>query len=528
MQKTNRLSLGSSLAHRLGLGFAGVLLLMLCIAVVSTLTLRQVQAQMKQVVDVNGTRSELANGLMISIGDMATVVRSITMLPDVKAVEHEVAALKDLDLKYAGQEVALKKNLEAHGAVAQELALFEQIVAAGQKTRPLITQAARQGNEGDNLSSVNTLTKDVAPAEAVWRKHVADFIVMQKRRAAEAAEASATSQQRALLVQAVLVIVSLAMGSLIAWRITRSVTQPIRSAVVVAERIAEGDLTSNVEVKSQDETGRLLEAIGGMQQRLRGLVGDIRQTSVSIQVASTEVAQGNQDLSQRTEQTASNLQHAASAMHELTSTVRQSADAARQANQLAASAAEVAARGGSVVSQVVVTMEDINASSKKIADIISVIDGIAFQTNILALNAAVEAARAGEQGRGFAVVAGEVRSLAGRSAEAAKEIKSLIGASVEKVEGGTRLVADAGSTMKEIVGSVQRVADIIGEITAASGEQSEGITQINTSVTQLDHMTQQNAALVEQSAAASESLKEQAGSLAKMVSTFKLDSHAHH
>jgi methyl-accepting chemotaxis protein len=248
----------------------------------------------------------------------------------------------------------------------------------------------------------------------------------------------------------------------------------------------------------------------------------VQNATESIGTASAEIATGNQDLSARTEQTASNLQQAASSMEQLTGTVKQSADSARHANQLATSAAEVAARGGQVVSQVVATMDDINASSKKIADIIGVIDGIAFQTNILALNAAVEAARAGEQGRGFAVVASEVRSLAQRSAEAAKEIKGLIGASVEKVEGGSRLVADAGRTMAEIVSSVQRVSDIIGEITAASAEQSDGIGQINTSVSQLDQMTQQNSALVEQSAAAADSLKEQAVKLAQVVGTFKL------
>ncbi|NUP88094.1 MAG: chemotaxis protein, partial [Burkholderiaceae bacterium] len=250
---------------------------------------------------------------------------------------------------------------------------------------------------------------------------------------------------------------------------------------------------------------------------------EIRQTADSIQVASTEVATGNQDLSQRTEQAASNLQQTASSMEQLTATVRQSADAAAQANQLAASAAEVAQRGGQVVQQVVTTMDAINASSKKIADIIGVIDGIAFQTNILALNAAVEAARAGEQGRGFAVVAGEVRSLAQRSAEAAREIKALIGNSVDKVETGSRLVTDAGSTMNEIVASVQRVTDIIGEITAASSEQSAGLGTINVSVVQLDQMTQQNAALVEESAAAAESLRDQASRLAGLVATFRLD-----
>ena len=260
-----------------------------------------------------------------------------------------------------------------------------------------------------------------------------------------------------------------------------------------------------------------------MTESLRRLVGEVRHTADSISTASNEIATGNQDLSARTEQAASNLQQTASSMEQLTGTVKQTADSATTANQLVSSASSVARRGGEVVTQVVSTMDEINASSKKIADIIGVIDGIAFQTNILALNAAVEAARAGEQGRGFAVVAGEVRSLAQRSAEAAKEIKALIGASVDKVESGSKLVADAGQTMQEIVGSVQRVTDIIGEITAAASEQSDGIGQVNTSVTQLDKMTQQNAALVEESAAAAESLKDQAQKLAAVVGTFRLE-----
>ena len=304
----------------------------------------------------------------------------------------------------------------------------------------------------------------------------------------------------------------------------RSICAPIGAAERLADAIAQGDLAEReVDTRGHDETARLLNALAAMQSSLRRIVGEVRSSTDSISNASAEIASGNQDLSARTEQAASNLQQTASSMEQLTGTVKQSADSARQANQLAASAAEVAARGGNVVSRVVATMDDINASSKKIADIIGVIDGIAFQTNILALNAAVEAARAGEQGRGFAVVAGEVRSLAQRSAEAAKEIKALIGASVDKVESGSKLVADAGQTMQEIVGSVQRVTDIIGEITAAASEQSDGIGQVNTSVTQLDKMTQQNAALVEESAAAAESLKDQAQKLAAVVGTFRLE-----
>jgi methyl-accepting chemotaxis protein len=302
----------------------------------------------------------------------------------------------------------------------------------------------------------------------------------------------------------------------------RGIAGPVGQALGVAEAVAQGDLTVQIKVTSVDETGQLLQALVKMRDSLSHTVSQVRSATDSINTASSEIASGNQDLSARTEQAASNLEETAASMEELTSTVSQSADAARQANQLAASASEVAVRGGQVVSQVVSTMEEINHSSKKISDIIGVIDGIAFQTNILALNAAVEAARAGEQGRGFAVVASEVRSLAQRSAEAAKEIKGLIGTSVDKVETGSRLVADAGQTMSEIVGSVQRVSDIIGEITSASSEQSNGIAQVNTAVSQLDQMTQQNAALVEQSAAAAESLKDQATRLAQVVQVFRL------
>jgi methyl-accepting chemotaxis protein len=316
--------------------------------------------------------------------------------------------------------------------------------------------------------------------------------------------------------------VALVLGAGMAWVITRSVTRPLQEAVNAARVIAANDLSQPLDSQRKDELGDLLRALGQMQGALRQMVSQVRQSTDSISNASTEIASGNQDLSARTEQTASNLQQAASSMEQLTGTVKQSADSARQANQLASSAAEVAARGGKVVSDVVATMDEINGASKKIADIIGVIDGIAFQTNILALNAAVEAARAGEQGRGFAVVAGEVRNLAQRSAEAAKEIKALIGASVDSVESGSRLVADAGTTMQEIVSSVQRVTDIIGEITSAAAEQSEGIGQVNGSVVQLDRMTQQNAALVEQGAAAAESLKEQAGKLTQVVSVFRL------
>jgi len=302
----------------------------------------------------------------------------------------------------------------------------------------------------------------------------------------------------------------------------RGVSEPLRQLTHAVTLVAQGDLTQAFHTTQRDEIGALVQEVEAMRQRYLQMLQQVRTAVDSITTASAEIASGNQDLSGRTEQTASSLAETAQSLEQLTATVRQSADAARQANQLAGSAAEVAARGGQVVGEVVTTMGDINQSSRKIADIIGVIDGIAFQTNILALNAAVEAARAGEQGRGFAVVASEVRSLAGRSAEAAREIKQLIGASVEKVEIGARLVQNAGTTMDEIVGSVHRVGDIIGEITAASSEQAGGIGQVNNAVSQLDQMTQQNAALVEQSAAAAQSLRDQAQRLAGAVQVFKL------
>jgi methyl-accepting chemotaxis protein len=336
------------------------------------------------------------------------------------------------------------------------------------------------------------------------------------------AEVVAMLRHAGLVFAAVLAIVIVAVVPLTLLN-SRSIVAPMGYARKVALSIADGDLTMPIRVDGSDEAAELLRSLQQMQESLGRIVGQVRDSADSIRTASAEVAAGNADLSHRTEHAASNLQQTASSMEQLTGTVRHSADAAAQANQLAGSAREVARRGGEVVEQVVSTMDEIHAASSKIADIIGTIDGIAFQTNILALNAAVEAARAGEQGRGFAVVAGEVRSLAQRSADAAKEIKGLIGASVDKVASGATLVADAGRTMKDIVASVQRVSDIIGEISAASAEQSGGIGQVNAAVVQLDQMTQQNAALVEQGAAAAESLKEQAGRLAQAVSSFKLD-----
>ena len=374
-----------------------------------------------------------------------------------------------------------------------------------------------------DAEAVRVLLKEVRPPQKQWSDALDESIKFQEKNTATAVEDTHVSYTRASRLTLFLSVAALVSGTLIALFVTRSITGPIGEAVKVAQTVAAGDLTSRIEVASKDETGQLLQALKDMNDSLVNIVGQVRTGTDTIATASKQIASGNLDLSSRTEQQASSLEETASSMEEMTSTVKHNADNARQANQLAISASEIASKGGAVVSQVVDTMESINASSKKIVDIIGVIDGIAFQTNILALNAAVEAARAGEQGRGFAVVASEVRNLAQRSAAAAKEIKTLIVDSVDKVDTGAKLVDQAGSTMQAIVESIKSVTDIMGEITAASQEQTSGIDQINQAITEMDQVTQQNAALVEEAAAAAGSLQDQAGSLAQVVSVFKLN-----
>ncbi|HET7794482.1 MAG TPA: methyl-accepting chemotaxis protein [Rhizobacter sp.] len=425
-------------------------------------------------------------------------------------------AVKAFRAQHAQALGALSDDVRKDGAAADD---------------PLAAQIARYRKAGDDAIDVASVDPNMGAAamqtaDTVYKKinqALAGRVeAAQNQASADQAQMRAAGQRNAVGIGVAGLLVGVLAIGFAGWT-QRRIVADMRAGVQAASAVAEGRLDVRPHSDSPDEVGDLLRALGAMVERLHGSIHSVRQATESIGLASGEIAMGNQDLSQRTEKAAGSLQQTASSMDQLTGTVRQSADAAAQANQLASSASQVAQRGGTVVAQVVATMDEINSASKKIADIIGVIDSIAFQTNILALNAAVEAARAGEQGRGFAVVAAEVRSLAGRSAEAAREIKTLIGASVDKVETGSKLVTDAGATMNEIVASVQRVSDIIGEITAAASEQSEGIGQVNGAVTQLDQMTQQNAALVEQSAAAAESLKDQAHRLASAVQVFRLE-----
>ena len=417
----------------------------------------------------------------------------------------------------------VQKLIESHMDTDAEKALFAEVGKLRKVYLGVREEINTLKKAGDQEAAQRLFVERFEPTSKAYLAGVQSMLDEQRRQLDSAALRAEALRSQTIVWLLACSALALAAGAALAWWLSRSITGPLRQAESAARSIAEMDLTGEPQSRyADDETGRLLRAIDTMRLALRGALWQVRGVVDSISTASSQIASGNHDLSARTEQTASNLEETASAMEELTSTVRQSADSAAQANQLAGSAAEVARRGGSVVAEVVSTMDEINTSSKKIADIIGVIDGIAFQTNILALNAAVEAARAGEQGRGFAVVASEVRSLAQRSAEAAREIKGLIGASVDKVESGTRLVGAAGNTMGDIVASVQRVTDIIGEISAAAGEQSQGIGQVNLAVTELDRMTQQNAALVEQSTAAAESLRDQAARLSEVVGTFRL------
>ncbi|MEC5218972.1 methyl-accepting chemotaxis protein [Actimicrobium sp. GrIS 1.19] len=423
---------------------------------------------------------------------------------------------------------SLLKQIEALPSSDEEKAVFAETTAMRAKYQ-IVKNEVMDAKKANNSELSDSLFKErfVQAADA-YKDSALKLLTFQRNSINAIAIEIEQANSRSYRLMVALNVLMVAIGALCAYLIARSITVPLRAAIGVAGTVACGDLTTVFDAPVADEIGDLMQALKDMNDGLVRVVSQVQIGTQTIATASSQIATGNQDLSSRTEQQASSLEETAASMEEITSTVKQNADNARQANQLAASASSVAIKGGAVVSQVVQTMDAINTSSKKIVDIIGVIDGIAFQTNILALNAAVEAARAGEQGRGFAVVAAEVRNLAQRSAAAAKEIKTLIGDSVGKVEEGSRQVAEAGKTMDEIVGSVRRVTDIMAEIEAASREQTQGIEQINQAITQMDQVTQQNAALVEEAAAAATSLQEQASSLSQVVSVFKLDDSQHH
>jgi methyl-accepting chemotaxis protein len=509
---------------RLSLGFASLLALLLVVAALGVSRMGDIQGQLDQIVKVNSYQAQQAANMRNAIYQTSIWVRNIVLFTEDGQMQAEVERLKVARAAYEAAEQNLQNSFTRSAETTDdERSLLAKTREARELSLVAMGRVVELGLANKTEEATRALVTELSKAQTAWLAAVNALVEFEEKLNAEAAVEAGAAYTAARSIVIGVSLVALVLGALIAWRLTVGITHPIAQAVRVAQTVAAGDLTSRVDVTGSDETGQLLSALQAMNTELVRVVSQVRASSDSISTGATQIATGNADLSQRTEEQASNLEETAASMEELTSTVQANAETARQASQLASSASEVAARGGKVVGEVVTTMQQITDSSRKIGDIIGVIDGIAFQTNILALNAAVEAARAGEQGRGFAVVASEVRSLAGRSAEAAKEIKALIGASVERVEAGTRLVDDAGSTMADIVSQVKRVADLIGEISAATSEQSSGIGQVGEAVTQLDQVTQQNAALVEESAAAADSLNQQASRLVQAVSVFKLN-----
>jgi methyl-accepting chemotaxis protein len=506
---------------RLGAAFALILCMLTAVAALGIGQLAALQRSMVVITSGNDAEANLASVMHFTVEDGGTGLRNMVLLDKVEDKQKEVERVRVQNRTYDDAEAKLRQTFATFGMIDEEKNLLQKIQDDRAVAQPLGEKVIALSMANQTAEAVAVLVNDLRAAQKRWNADLGALEQSEKRQNAEATASAAVDYHFARNLMIALSVAAVALGLGLAWFITRGITTPINRAVKIAQTVAAGDLTSDIAVSSSDETGVLLGALKTMNDSLKLIVGQVRTGTDTMSTSSQEIAAGNLDLSSRTEEQASSLEETASSMEELTSTVRQNSYNAQQASTLAMAASEVAGKGGAVVAQVVDTMGSINASSKKIVDIIGVIDGIAFQTNILALNAAVEAARAGEQGRGFAVVASEVRNLAQRSAAAAKEIKLLISDSVEQVEIGTRLVDQAGATMNDIVASVQKVSDIVGEIANASNEQRSGIDQVNRAIAEMDTVTQQNAALVEQSAAAAESMQAQASGLATAVGQFR-------